>query len=47
MKWIILSLGVAGVLLGGLWLLQGLEIVHIQPILCGAKGRCRRVGESA
>jgi hypothetical protein len=28
--------GVLGVLLGGLWLLQGLGIVRIRPILCFA-----------
>jgi len=26
--------GVIGILLGGLWLLQGLGIVQIRPILC-------------
>jgi hypothetical protein len=28
--------GVIAVLLGGLWLLQGLGIVHLRPILCFA-----------
>ena len=28
--------GVIGILLGGLWLLQGLGIVQIRPILCFA-----------
>jgi MYXO-CTERM domain-containing protein len=28
--------GLVAVLLGGLWLLQGLGIVHLQPILCFA-----------
>ncbi len=28
--------GVIGVALGGLWLLQGLGAVHVQPILCFA-----------
>lgn len=36
MKVIILILGVLGVLLGGLWLLQGLGLVHVRPILCFA-----------
>jgi len=36
MKKLILVAGVIGVLLGGLWLLQGLGVVHIQPILCVA-----------
>ena len=36
MKWIVLALGGIGVLLGGLWLLQGLGLVHIRPILCFA-----------
>lgn len=29
-------IGVLAVLLGGLWLLQGLGIVHMKPILCFA-----------
>jgi hypothetical protein len=36
MKKITLVAGVIGVLLGGLWLLQGLGVVHIRPILCFA-----------
>jgi hypothetical protein len=32
----ILVLGILGVLLGGLWLLQGLGVVQIEPILCVA-----------
>lgn len=36
MKTIALVAGVLGVLLGGLWLLQGLGVVHIRPILCFA-----------
>jgi hypothetical protein len=36
MKWIVLILGTVGVLLGGLWLLQGLDLVRMQPILCVA-----------
>jgi len=32
----ILVLGAIGVLLGGLWLVQGLGLVTIQPILCVA-----------
>lgn len=33
---IVLVLGIIAVLLGGLWLLQGLGIVHLRPILCFA-----------
>ena len=29
--------GVIGLLLGGLWLLQGLGLVHLQPVLCVAE----------
>jgi hypothetical protein len=29
-------IGVIAVLLGGLWLLQGLGVVHLRPILCVA-----------
>lgn len=29
-------IGVISVLLGGLWLLQGLGVVHVRPILCFA-----------
>lgn len=36
MKIIVLIVGVIGVLLGGLWLLQGLGIVYVEPILCFA-----------
>ncbi len=36
MKVTIAILGVLGVLLGGLWLLQGLGLVHVRPILCFA-----------
>ena len=36
MKKLVFALGVIGVLLGGLWLLQGLGVVHIPPILCVA-----------
>lgn len=32
----VLVFGVIAVLLGGLWLLQGLGVVHIRPILCFA-----------
>lgn len=34
MKWLTGILGVIGVLLGGLWLSQGLGIVVIDPIAC-------------
>ncbi len=33
---IALVLGILAILLGGLWLLQGLGIVHLRPILCFA-----------
>ncbi len=36
MKKVALSTGFIAVLLGGLWLLQGLGIVHMRPILCFA-----------
>ncbi len=36
MKVTVVILGVLGVLLGGLWLLQGLGLVHVRPILCFA-----------
>jgi hypothetical protein len=36
MKLIAPVLGVVAVLLGGLWLLQGLGVVHMRPILCFA-----------
>lgn len=36
MKKTALIAGVACILLGGLWLLQGLGLVQIQPILCVA-----------
>jgi hypothetical protein len=36
MKIIALILGVLGALLGGLWLLQGLGLVQIEPIACVA-----------
>jgi hypothetical protein len=32
----LLAGGVISVLLGGLWLLQGLGLVHVRPILCFA-----------
>jgi hypothetical protein len=35
-KKIALFIGVIAVLLGGLWLLQGIDIVHLRPILCFA-----------
>lgn len=37
MKIVLLILGVVGVLLGGLWFVQGLGIVTIPPILCVAE----------
>jgi hypothetical protein len=36
MKKVALVLGVISVLLGGLWLVQGLGLVHVRPILCVA-----------
>ena len=33
---VLLILSVIGVLLGGLWLFQGLGILHMEPILCFA-----------
>jgi hypothetical protein len=36
MKAIVLTVSVIGVLLGGLWLLQGLGLVQVRPILCFA-----------
>jgi len=36
MKMIATVLGGLAVLLGGLWLLQGLGVVHVRPILCVA-----------
>ncbi len=36
MNKIALVAGVVSILLGGLWLLQGLGVVHVRPILCFA-----------
>lgn len=36
MRWILLVAGGIGIFLGGLWLLQGLALVEIAPILCVA-----------
>jgi hypothetical protein len=36
MRWFLAISGVVAVLLGGLWLLQGLGLVEIRPILCFA-----------
>lgn len=36
MKKVALFLGLAGTLVGGLWLFQGLGIVQLRPILCFA-----------
>jgi LPXTG-motif cell wall-anchored protein len=36
MKKVALSTGFIAVLLGGLWLLQGLGVVHMRPTLCFA-----------
>src|SRR5690606_40391957 len=43
MRTIVLIVGVLGILLGGLWLLQGLGVVHLRPILCFAA--CEAVQE--
>ena len=32
----LLALAACGALLGALWLLQGLGLVHVKPILCAA-----------
>ena len=36
MRIVVLVFGIIAVLLGGLWLLQGLGIVQVRPILCFA-----------
>jgi hypothetical protein len=36
MKKIVLVIGVISALLGGLWLLQGLGLLYMQPFLCFA-----------
>ncbi len=36
MKMMTLAIGAICVSLGGLWLLQGLGVVHVRPILCFA-----------
>jgi hypothetical protein len=36
MRTLALVVGLICVLLGGLWLLQGLGVVHLRPILCVA-----------
>jgi hypothetical protein len=36
MKTIVLIVGAMCALLGGLWLFQGLGLVHVRPILCFA-----------
>ena len=37
MKIVLLILGAIGVLLGGLWLLQGLGLVRMEPLFCVAE----------
>ena len=37
MKKVALVFGIVLALLGGLWLLQGLGLVHVRPILCFAE----------
>jgi hypothetical protein len=34
MKWLTLVSGLIASALGGLWLLQGLDVVHVRPLLC-------------
>jgi hypothetical protein len=41
MKIIATIVGVIAVLLGGLWLLQGLNVVHIEPVAC--VGACETI----
>jgi len=36
MKWLLAAIGAIAVLLGGLWLVQGLGLVTIPPIFCVA-----------
>jgi hypothetical protein len=36
MRWVAAALALVAVALGGLWLLQGLDIVRIRPIFCFA-----------
>lgn len=36
MKTVALIFGIVAIMLGGLWLLQGLGLVHVRPILCFA-----------
>jgi hypothetical protein len=36
MKWLFTVIGAIAILLGGLWLVQGLGLVTIPPILCVA-----------
>ena len=36
MRTLVGPIGAAAVALGGLWLLQGLGVVHLRPILCVA-----------
>lgn len=36
MRTVALVVSVIGILLGGLWLLQGLGLVHVRPLLCFA-----------
>ena len=44
MRWVFATLGLLAVALGGLWLLQGLDIVRIRPILCFADCAVMRGG---
>jgi hypothetical protein len=42
---IVFILSIVGLLLGGLWLLQGLGLIHIRPILCFAN--CAPIQEAS
>jgi len=45
-RWaVLLVIGVALTLLGGLWFLQGAGVVHVRPILCVSN--CKPVTKSA
>ena len=47
MRWLVATAGLLAVALGGLWLLQGLDIVRIRPILCFADCVVMRGGSLA
>lgn len=41
MKTVVLVASVVGILLGGLWVLQGFGLIHVRPFLCFAN--CREI----